>query len=214
MHDAPAVSSYYDSTRPGAYCLKMADLSQNDRNMMIAKHPLKGALDHLRDALENVEQSYKCNPTPNELTDELPAALLRHEVALELHSRTGNGDVTSELVAIFGRVCRDDFDYGRYRSLTQLAIEKTSDVDIWGAVLKLVTSFSPHTLPTSIPLSFDGTPVTHSSASQQGSEQTKPLLEPLLLHEFLHCTYRNVEGFFPKYFERKKRCGRKISIPL
>lgn len=68
IHDAPAVSSYYDSTRPGAYCLKIADLSQNDRNM-VAKHPLKGALDHLRDALENVEQSYKCNPTPNELTD-------------------------------------------------------------------------------------------------------------------------------------------------
>src|SRR5271168_12437 len=79
--------------------LPQADLSQNDRNM-IAKHTLKGALDHLRDALENVEQSYKCNPTPNELTDDqgpqkaisrLLAALLGHEVVLELHSRTGNG---------------------------------------------------------------------------------------------------------------------------
>jgi hypothetical protein len=198
----------------------MADLSQNDRNM-IAKHPLKGVLDHLRDALENVEQSYKYNPTSNEHTDDqgpkkaisrLLAALLGHEVALELHSRTGNGDVTSELAAIVGRIRRENFDYGRYRSLTQLVIEKASDVDIWGAVLKLVASFSPHTPPTSTPLSFDGTPVTHSSASQQGSEQTKLLLEPLLLHEFLHCTYRNVEGFFPKYFEGKKWCGRAQKI--
>jgi hypothetical protein len=67
----------------------MADFSQNDRNM-IAKHPLKGALDHLRETLENVEQSYKCNPTPYELTDDqgpkkalsrLLAASMGHEVA-------------------------------------------------------------------------------------------------------------------------------------
>ena len=40
----------YESMTPGAYCVKMADLSQDKRDI-ITKHPLNGALDSLREAL-------------------------------------------------------------------------------------------------------------------------------------------------------------------
>lgn len=51
--------------------------------------------------------------------------------------------------------------------------------------------------------SFDGTPITSSSASQQGGEQTQKLVEGRVFEEIRGCTYQNVEGFFSKYFEGK-----------
>src|SRR4051794_17430728 len=96
----------------------------------------------------------------------------------------------------------------------KVVINKAPDIDIWHAVLDLITSLSRLTSPTSIPPSFDGTPVTYSSASQQGNEQTKRILDPLLLHEFRYCTYRNVQGFFSKYLkERSGVAEYKKSIP-
>ena len=95
-------------------------------------------------------------------------------MALELYSMTGNGRRDLRASSYLWTCLQGRF---RLRSLMQLVTEKASDVDIWAAVLRLVTSFSPHTPPTRILLSFDGTSFTQSSASQQGSEQTKPLLE-------------------------------------
>ena len=52
---------------------------------------------------------------------------------------------------------------------------------------------------------LEDTPVTRSSSSFQGSEQTKKILDPALFYEIQHCTYRNVDGFFEKFFEDKSR---------
>ncbi|SLM36384.1 protein [Lasallia pustulata] len=57
--------------------------------------------------------------------------------------------------------------------------------------------------PTSIPPSLNGTPMRHTSASQQGGEQTVDLLKGRIFEEIKSCTYRNVGGFFSKYFEGK-----------
>jgi hypothetical protein len=59
----------------------------------------------------------------------------------------------------------------------------------------------PATPPASIPPSFDGTPITHSSASQQGDEQTRRLVEDRIFKEIKYCTYPGVGGFFSKYFD-------------
>ena len=45
--------------------------------------------------------------------------------------------------------------------------------------------------------------LVNSSASQQGGEQTRELVEPRIFQEIRPCTYRGVTGFFEKYFERK-----------
>ena len=46
-------------------------------------------------------------------------------------------------------------------------------------------------------------PITHSSASQQGDEQTRRAVEIRIFEEIKDCTHQNVEGFFSKYFEGK-----------
>ncbi len=39
----------------------------------------------------------------------------------------------------------------------------------------------------------------HSSALQQGSEQTQKLMKTRIFEEIKHCTYQNVEEFFFKF---------------
>jgi hypothetical protein len=203
------------NSRPRASYLKMADLSQNDRNI-IAEHPLDKCLDHLQDSLREIEQNYKPGPLsydgavnssdqgPQKAISRLLSALLGHEVALDLRSKTGNGDIASELYTLIKRVRNGDFSYEHYRALSRLVIIEAPDIDIWNAVLNLIITVSRITPPTSTPLSFDGTPVIHSSASQQGAEQTRCLLEGRIFEEISRCTYRNVGGFFRKYFEGKE----------
>jgi len=127
-----------------------------------------------------------------------------HEVALDLQSKVGSGDIASELSALFRRVRNGNFNYEHYRALSRLVIKQAPDVDIWNAVFDLIITVSRTTPPTSIPISYDGTPLIHSSASQQGAEQTRQLVEARIFEEIRHCTYRNVGGFFRKYFEGKE----------
>ena len=185
----------------------MAELSADDRNV-IAEHPLEDSLNHLRDALRRGERTYKPGSIPpdqelQKTTTRLFGALLGSNAALHLQSKTGNHDLTSELVAILKRVQKDDFDYQHYRALSQLVIKNAPDIDIWTAVFRLITSLPQTTPPPSIPPSYHGTPITHSSASLQGSEQTRRLVERRVFEEIGNCTYRDVDGFFTKYFEGK-----------
>ena len=192
----------------------MANLSQNDRNI-IAGHPLDKCLDHLQDPLRKAEQNYtqgslsydgtvdSHDQGPEKTLSRLLITLTGHEAALNLRSKTGSEDIASELLTLFRCVRNGDFSYEHYRALSQLVIKQAPDVDIWNAVLNLIITVSRTTPPTSIPVSFDGTPITHSSASQQGSEQTHKLVEVRIFEEIKSCTYRNVEGFFSKYFEGK-----------
>ena len=204
-----------DLIRPGATCLEMANLSQ-DNHKIIMEHPLNDSLDHLRNVLQKAEQSYKPNAIsydgavgsssqgPEKAISRLLIALISSDVALYLPSRTGTQNMCFDLVAVRTRVQKGDFNYEYYRALSQLVIRKASDVNIWSAVFDLIITLSRMTPPASIPLLFDGTPITHCSASQQGDEQTKDLLEGVLFHEIKNCTYQGVNGFFSKYFEGKE----------
>ncbi|KAI4087136.1 MAG: hypothetical protein L6R37_008352 [Teloschistes peruensis] len=104
---------------------------------------------------------------------------------------------------LFRRVQNSNFDYEHYRALSRLVVKEASDVDIWNAVFDLIITVSRTTPPTSVPISFDGTPITSSSASQQGGEQTQKLVEARIFEEIRECTYQDVDGFFSKYFEGK-----------
>ncbi|KAL9123118.1 MAG: hypothetical protein Q9187_000331 [Circinaria calcarea] len=59
---------------------------------------------------------------------------------------------------------------------------------------------------------YDSTPIIHSSASQQGDEQTRKLVEQKVFEEIKDCTYRDVEGFFEKYFEGKDWTHRALDV--
>ncbi|KAL8978915.1 MAG: hypothetical protein Q9177_006274, partial [Variospora cf. flavescens] len=190
----------------------MANLSQEDRNI-IAEHPLDTSLDQLREPLRKTEQSYKLGSLSSDdaadgldlgsrkVISMLLATLQGHEVALNLKSKTGSGDVASELSTLFRRVRNGDFNYEYYRALSRLVIKQASDVDIWNAVFDLIITVSRTTPPTDVPVSFDDTPVTISSSSWQGSEQTRRIIESAMFYEIKGCTYRAVGGFFEKYFK-------------
>ncbi|MCJ1367486.1 hypothetical protein MMC16_006619 [Acarospora aff. strigata] len=147
----------------------MANLSQDDRDI-IEKYPLDNSLDHLREALRGVEQSYDAKVDDSgqgaqKAISRLLYTLQGHEVALGARSKTSNENVASELSTLFRRVQNRDFQYEHYRPLVRLVVRKASEVDIWGAVFNLIVTVSRLTPPASIAPSYDGTPVTHSSAS-------------------------------------------------
>lgn len=186
----------------------MAYISQDDRTV-IAEHPLDDSLDHLQDALQKAEQSYDAedhnfSQELGKATSRLLVALLTSNAALYLNSKIGNRDLASHLLMLRKNVLGGDFNYEHYRSLARLVIRGASDVDIWSAVVNLIITVSGLTPPTNIPVSYDGTPITHSSSSQQGSEQTTQLVEARIFEEIKDCTYREVGGFFSKYFEGKE----------
>ena len=192
----------------------MANLSQNDRNIVV-EHPLDKCLDHLRDPLRRAEQKYEPNSLshhdvvngadsdPQKAISRLLTTLMGHEVALDLRSKTGSGDIASDLLGLRRRIRNGNFNYEHHRALSRLVVKQASDVDVWNAVFDLIITVSRTTPPTSIPVSFDGTPITSSSASQQGGEQTQKLVEGRIFEEIRGCTHQNVEGFFSKYFEGK-----------
>ena len=185
----------------------MADLSEDDRKI-IEEHPLDNALDHLRDPLRKAEKSCdavneRCSQEAQEAVSSLLLALMGQKSAYNLRSKTSDQNVASELATLFRRIQNRGFDYQYYRSLTRLVIRKSSDTETWSAVLELITTISHTSPPASIPPSFDGTPIRHSSASQQGREQTKQVVEARVFEEIGPCTYRGVSGFHAKYFEGK-----------
>ncbi len=192
----------------------MVNLSQNDRNI-IAEHPLNKCLDHLRDPLRRAEQKYEPNSLshhdivngadsdPQKAISRLLTTLQGHEAALDLRSKTGSEDIASDLLGLRRRVRNGNFNYEHHRALSRLVVKQAPDVDIWNAVFDLIITVSRTTPPTSIPVSFDGTPITSSSASQQGGEQTQKLVEGRIFEEIRGCTHQNVESFFSKYFEGK-----------
>ncbi|KAF2454800.1 FunK1 protein kinase [Lineolata rhizophorae] len=139
-------------------------------------------------------------------------ALTGTRAAFHLRSKTRSEDVASELVTLFRRIRNDDFTYDRYRPLVKLVIDRKPDVEIWSAVFDLITTLSRATPPASVPAGFDDTPITHTSASQQGAEQTRKLVEERLFEEIGRCTYPSVEGFVEKHFEGKDWTPRALKI--
>lgn len=185
-------------------CSEIANLSPDER-VIIAKHPLANSL---REPLRKAEQNYRPgsilydgtltdqDSTRQEAISNLLLALMGHKVAFNLRSSTKSGDIAPGLSTLFRRVRNANINYEHYRVLSRLVVKKAPDVDIWNAVFDLIA-----TPPTSIPPSFNGTPVTKSSSSFQGSEQTRKIIESAMFYEIKRCTYRNVGGFFEKYIE-------------
>ncbi|OJD12100.1 hypothetical protein AJ78_07249 [Emergomyces pasteurianus Ep9510] len=78
------------------------------------------------------------------------------------------------------------------------------NINVWKAVLNLIATIPQTTPPASVHPIFDGTSVRSTFLSQKGSEQTRELMNSRIFEEICHCTFRDVGGFFSKYFEKKK----------
>ena len=100
----------------------MANLLEEDLTF-IAKHPLDGSLNHLRDSLEKADQFYKLSSTSDDGAGDthvqgLLNAVLRllntladHDVAFTLCSKTKNENLASELSTLFRCIQNKNFNY-------------------------------------------------------------------------------------------------------
>ncbi|KAI9861265.1 MAG: hypothetical protein M1813_005438 [Trichoglossum hirsutum] len=118
---------------------------------------------------------------------------LLRDVEQSYTSTSSHGNATDDSQDEHRRLCS-------LPSTRRLIIQKASDFEIWSAVLDLITTLSRVTPLTTVPIAFDDTPITHSSALQQAGEQTRRLVEARVFEEIRHW---DVEGFFEKYFEGK-----------
>ncbi|TWU74225.1 hypothetical protein ED733_003515 [Metarhizium rileyi] len=183
----------------------MASLTQEERDA-IDENPLGDSLSGVRDALREAIREAEQLERPRlfmAAISKLFYILAEFDFSFKLASRTGRDSLAFDLTAIRQRLQKDDLEYKQCRPLSQLVIEQAQDSDIWAAVIDLIQSIAHSTPPSTLLPSFE-TPITHSSASQQGSEQTRREIEPRVFEEIRHCTYRAVEGFHEKYFQGHK----------
>ena len=155
----------------------MANLSPDER-AVVAKYPLRNSLDHLQDSLQLLEQNNKPRALsfnnnsqgPRNAISRLLIALQGREIVLDLCSKTGTRDIASELSVLFMHIRNGDSNNEHYRALSRLVIRQAPDINNWNAGFDLIYPVSQTTPPASVPASFDATPITHSSYSQQGAE--------------------------------------------
>lgn len=102
---------------------------------------------------------------------------------------------------MFKRLDSGEYNLQPFLPLAILVARQAPDLEIWEAVLDLISSLSRVTPPSSVVPSFGAIPRKFTSASQTGSEQTKDLVEPHLRQELKNCCFVEVKGFFEKYFE-------------
>ncbi|KAK1255493.1 hypothetical protein MKX08_009488 [Trichoderma sp. CBMAI-0020] len=115
------------------------------------------------------------------------------DVSLVLASRTGKDALASDLDALRLLIQKGDLEYQQCRRLAQLVIKQAPDIDIWTAVIALIRSLSHSTPPPSLPPSNE-TPITHSSASQQGSEQKRRAIQPRVFEEIRYYLFVKMRG--------------------
>ncbi|OJD20325.1 hypothetical protein ACJ73_08339 [Blastomyces percursus] len=185
----------------------MACLSQDDCDV-INDHPLGDCLERLQKSLQDVERSYSIVSSLDEADDRSEKL---QDVSSLKDQQSRRGLRVSKLLRTYstGRLQLHLLPFAR-----ELIIEKATDHDIWSAILDLITKLSRVTPipPTTVNPAFDSTPVTHSSASHQGREQTRRLVEARIFEEIRSCTYRDVQGFFEKYLEEKNWTGRARNV--
>ncbi|KAL7963104.1 serine/threonine-protein kinase Sgk2 [Trichoderma compactum] len=161
----------------------MTQLTQDERNA-VEQNPLGDSLSTIREALREAEPN-----APDEAESNAPD-----------EPSSPNGSAASPERP-------RDVEYRHLRPLSQLVIEQAPDADIWTAVFVLLEEIHRSTPPPVNPTS-PSTPISHSSASQQDSEQTRQMIEEGVFQEIRHCTHCAVGGFHEKYFEGKTWNGR------
>ncbi|OJD26529.1 hypothetical protein ACJ73_02084 [Blastomyces percursus] len=129
----------------------------------------------------------------------LLSALLGTEAALVLQSRISSGNIASEIARLFERVQKGEFGYIHYRPLVELVIQKAPDLDIWNAVLSLITLASQVTPPPRPIASLQQTPWLRNTSSFANSAEYRRHVDTILKEE-LGDLHADIHGFLEAYF--------------
>ncbi|OTB04962.1 hypothetical protein M426DRAFT_11051 [Hypoxylon sp. CI-4A] len=170
---------------------------------VIEKYPLNDLLSHLPPKLCDLkasDESWRSSIASLLLTilDSTTTAL-----NLPTPNGNGNGDVADKLFTIRQKSRVGVLQLSQFRPLVDAVITNSPDIDIWAAVFNLIADVNPSTPPpSSIVPTFRGTPIKTSSSRLAGSE-TREIVERELFDEIKNCTFRNVGGFWDKFFNPK-----------
>ncbi|KAL1977858.1 hypothetical protein VTN31DRAFT_717 [Thermomyces dupontii] len=189
--------------------MPMASLSEEERRV-IKDHPLNNSLHTLQGALRDLDSSYNSENADDQfeqlgdVLSHLLHTLSSTKAALNLRSRISSRNLRQELAALYLRVRDGDLSYDHCRPLVKLVIQNADDTNIWGTVFNLIATTSRATpLAPSAHHVVINTPIKTNSGSLRGSEQTRNQVDLRVFQEIQDCTYRNVQGFYEKYFENK-----------
>ncbi|PNY22172.1 Serine/threonine-protein kinase Sgk2 [Tolypocladium capitatum] len=170
----------------------------DDQIKIIAENPLGEALKGVRDKLRDC-----ADKPPEGIVASLLGTLVTSPAALDLPTSDGSADVAEKLFIIRRSIRGGSFQPEKFRPLIDVVVANSPDIEVWAAVIDLIGAVNPSTPPlSSIIPTFLGTPVKTSSSRLADSE-TRDIVEAELFEEMKKCTFRNVRGFFDKFFHSK-----------
>ncbi|KHO00997.1 serine/threonine-protein kinase Sgk2 [Metarhizium album ARSEF 1941] len=165
---------------------------------VISDHPLNDTLDRFRDKLklDNFEESPH---TRHEDIADLLLALVGSTAAFNLPGPDGTANVAIPLLSIKQHV--PGLSRELFFPLVRCVIDETPDIEIWEAVISLIETLSALISPPTrnVISTLDGTPVK-SNSSWLADSETRDMIERELFFEIKDCVYRNVDGFWDKFF--------------
>ncbi|KAK0724033.1 serine/threonine-protein kinase Sgk2 [Apiosordaria backusii] len=166
---------------------------------IILEHPLVDALDQVREKLlDNNDDDSRQKGIAG-----LLAALVASPAAFNLPSHDGSHNVAVKLLSLLAQVRAGQAKADQFLPLIRHVVDKSSDIDIWQAVFNIIKTFGPLTPPQSVlPPTFTGTPIKASS-SRLSDHETREVVERELFYEIRDCTFRNVGGFWDRFFDIK-----------
>ncbi|KAI4592130.1 hypothetical protein KJ359_011505 [Pestalotiopsis sp. 9143b] len=160
----------------------------------------------LGDSLDNIRGKLRDNNAEDLRQDDIAGllgALIVSPAAFSLPSPDGSGNVAAKLFSIQQQVRAGVVKLDQFLFLVRHVVDKSSDIDIWQVVFNIIETLNPLTPPpSSAAPTFRGTPVKTSSSRLADSE-TCDIVEGELFEEIRRCTFRNVGGFWDKFFDSK-----------
>ncbi|KAL7963382.1 serine/threonine-protein kinase Sgk2 [Trichoderma compactum] len=171
---------------------------------VISHHPLNDLLNHLQVKFRDVPDD---GPRQEDVGFAL-SILIGSTAAFNLALPDGS-NVATKLLSILQQVRGaggEGLGLVLFRPLIHHIVEKSPDEAIWTEVFNIVDIFGQVTPPVSrINPTFNGTPVK-SSSSRLADSETRAIVEGELFEEIKNCTFRNVGGFWDKFFDTKGWC--------
>ncbi|KAI1271423.1 serine/threonine-protein kinase Sgk2 [Xylaria sp. FL0933] len=169
-----------------------------DQIKIIAEHPLSEDLKKVRGELHDCADVLSQNTLVRIL-----GVLISSTAAFRLLLPSGRSIVPS-LIEVLRDVSDGTSSIERLRPLVDLVVANAPDTDVWAAVLDLAEAVKlPTSPPSTLPPTFRGTPVKASSSRLDDSE-IRSIVERELFFEVRNCTFRNVKGFWDKYFNPER----------
>ncbi|TRX93169.1 hypothetical protein FHL15_006037 [Xylaria flabelliformis] len=166
---------------------------------IISEHPLNDTFNHIRDELRDNADGLRQKNIVS-----LLEALARTAAASNMTFPDRGGRAVERLACILGYARQGKLDLRRFDSLIGLVVGNSSDTILWATVTSLINVLNLPTPPLFAP-TFIGTSIENTSSRLADSKSLKAM-EKESFKEIRNCTFRNVVGFWEKFFEPDNWC--------